>query len=300
MRRAAVCHVDEGQRGWAARLLRAGGWTVVESDSAGALLRQCRMEVPDVIFLHSGVWEESGTEIVGELKRDPALYATAIVLITAGVSVEETMQQIERGAHDILSEPFTPAELLARAHAATRTKELTVELLRRDERVEELIFIDELSGLHNRRYVLNQLQTSLASARRHEHALSVVLMDIDRFKTINDTLGHNVGDEVIREVGRRLRERLRGEDIAGRLGCDEFLVILPETEHGGARRVAEALRQAVIRTKMETSRGPQRITLSLGCATWDGGQGATDLLEAADQALYAAKSAGRDRVVAAA
>ena len=297
--RAAICHADRAQRDWAARLLEAGGWDVCASGTAEELLNDCRADVPDVIFVHADVWEERASHIVQELKSDSNLYATGVVLITAGVAVDETLEQLRRGAYDILSEPFTPAELLARAHAATRTKELLVELLRRDEHIEELIFVDELSGLFNRRYVLRQLSAAVAAARRHDHALSVVLLDIDRFKDINDTQGHAVGDEVIREVSVRLRERLRTEDVAGRLGGDEFLVVLPETELGGARRVAEALRQSVIRRKVDTARGPLRVTMSIGCATWGPGQSSAELLETADQALYAAKSAGRDRVAAA-
>ena len=156
---------------------------------------------------------------------------------------------------------------------------------------------DELTKLRNRRAVLLELETLVANARRHDHPLSALMIDVDHFKDINDTYGHRAGDAVLREVAKRIGQRLRGADVAGRLGGDELLVLLPETDGVGAAVVASSIRDAVAARPVRTPAGPIRATVSVGAGAWDG-EAADLLLERADQALYAAKAGGRDRAVA--
>jgi diguanylate cyclase (GGDEF)-like protein len=161
--------------------------------------------------------------------------------------------------------------------------------------------LDGLTGVGNRSTVLNQLEVHMELARRHGRALSVILLDLDRFKGVNDTRGHAVGDRVLEWVGRLLVGRLRGSDPVGRLGGDEFLAVLPETPAALALKAAEDLREAMEAHRLDPGDGQLvRVTGSLGLAELkegdlDGGA----LLARADAALYSAKAGGRNRVVAA-
>jgi diguanylate cyclase (GGDEF)-like protein len=217
------------------------------------------------------------------------------VLINDGLTVDQVREALTRGAEDVLRTPLDAGDVLARAHSAARTKALVDELTAQNRRLESLLLFDELTGLRNRRALLNELEMLIAAARRHTRPLALLMLDIDSFKPINDRYGHAVGDEVLREMGRRLRGRVRTEDVAGRLGGDELLVVLPDTDAEGAAVLAGSICKAIRAELFHTSAGLIRVTASIGSATW-GGEPTAGLLEAADQALYRAKGAGRDRV----
>src|SRR5829696_8028588 len=134
------------------------------------------------------------------------------------IATANVLEALDRGADDLLRTPLNAADLVGRAFAAARTKALVEELTRQNARLEELVFFDELTGLRNRRAVLHELEMLLDGARRHGHALSVLMLDVDRFKTVNDRHGHRSGDEVLREVSARVLGRLRRGDVGGRLG----------------------------------------------------------------------------------
>ena len=158
---------------------------------------------------------------------------------------------------------------------------------------------DPLTGLHNRRSTLEELQNWCDLSRRHQRPLAVIMCDLDKFKQINDSLGHGTGDLILEEFGRRVKDNLRTTDFAGRIGGDEFLIILSETEMEGARFLAERLRSAISSHPFLFAGQELRLTCSLGLAQRtnldrDGGA----LMARADSALYAAKHGGRDRVVA--
>ena len=169
---------------------------------------------------------------------------------------------------------------------------------RADERNRLMAFEDELTRLPNRRAVLDALDRQLAMARRGRQPLSVLMLDIDHFKRVNDTHGHLVGDEVLREVARRVAARLRGQDVAGRFGGEEFLVILPSTLAEGARQVAESLRLGIAQAPVRTSGGDVPVTISIGVFGGELVPGARpdDLIQGADAMLYQAKNSGRNRV----
>jgi diguanylate cyclase (GGDEF)-like protein len=162
--------------------------------------------------------------------------------------------------------------------------------------LERLAHVDSLTELKNRRALEESIEEALSAAKRHDHELSVLLVDIDRFKALNDTHGHRTGDEVLREVARELDDARRGEDVIGRWGGEEFLLILPGTDEAGARRVAERLRTHVsnLRVDVRKARG-LALTVTVGVAQW-GGESSEELIDRADAALYAGKAAGRDVV----
>ncbi|HEX8229051.1 MAG TPA: sensor domain-containing diguanylate cyclase [Chloroflexia bacterium] len=174
---------------------------------------------------------------------------------------------------------------------------------RTEESLRHLATRDELTGLYNRREMDFLLQAELARSRRYHHFLSVMIIDLDRFKAVNDTYGHQVGDEVLREVAQLVQENIRAGDSAARYGGEELAVILPETTASGAFKVAERIRQAVAARPFARPHGgtrtlPVRMTIStgIGCFPSDG-DSQDALIVAADQALYNAKDEGRNRTI---
>ena len=164
----------------------------------------------------------------------------------------------------------------------------------------EMAITDQLTGLYNRRYMSRHLATLMKNATPGK-PISFLIMDIDYFKAVNDTHGHDVGDEVLREFANRIAANVRGIDLACRYGGEEFVVVMPDTDAGFAFSVAERLRQGLESTPIPISRSPGKlkITVSIGIASTTGSQEAPDtVLHRADQALYRAKREGRNRVVA--
>lgn len=174
---------------------------------------------------------------------------------------------------------------------------IAIENARLYEDVQKLSLTDPLTGLHNRRGLIELGQRELDRARRFDHALSVLMLDLDRFKTINDAHGHGVGDEVLIEIAHRCQHSVREVDILSRYGGEEFVAMLPETGLADAQRIADRLRGAVERHPIDSEAGPLRVTISVGVAVWHASLADLDgLLTAADGALYDAKSAGRNQV----
>ncbi len=154
---------------------------------------------------------------------------------------------------------------------------------------------DDLTGLYNRRHVEERLASALSSARRHGHDLSILFVDVDGFKRVNDELGHHVGDDVLRMVAERIRLGLRSEDVVGRWGGEEFLAVLPMTALSGALAVAERLRAEIAKTPVKAGGHTVATTVSIGCAG-DRGNDVESLLREADDALFRAKQGGRNQV----
>jgi two-component system, cell cycle response regulator len=288
--RVLLAHALTPQRRRLARVLRAAGHDVEEVAEPGEALALCRAWAPDVALIH----RECCGELVCDIKSDPDAYATAIVMIERpGLDPAQALDGMRRGVQDYLVEPVADGEVLTRVEAAARTKELQQELVAQGARLEALLREDGLTGLSNRRAILTQMGGMVSAARRHGHPLSIAICDLDHFKRINDSHGHKTGDAVLVAAAHAMGTHLRAEDQLGRLGGEEFLVLLPDTGAGAAHHVADKLRAEVA-----GARTPVPVTVSIGVATWDG-EAPEDLLHRADEALYAAKQAGRDRVMAA-
>ncbi|HEX7638060.1 MAG TPA: GGDEF domain-containing protein, partial [Burkholderiaceae bacterium] len=170
-------------------------------------------------------------------------------------------------------------------------------LARQNAELERLADTDRLTGLYNRRFLDRALQAEFATARRYGTPFSIIIIDLDHFKQVNDTWGHLAGDEVLAVTAGMIRKRARETDVVGRWGGEEFVVICPRTDRDGARAVAEAMRERV--QSHEFAQAGRR-TASIGTATWRAGDDAASLTHRADEALYAAKEGGRNRVVQAA
>jgi two-component system cell cycle response regulator len=288
--RVLLAHELSPKRRRIASVLAEAGHEVREVADPDHALALCRAWSPDVALIHA----ECCGDVVWGIKSDPVAYGTAIIMIERpGLDPAHALDGMRRGIQDYLVEPLADGEVLTRVEAAARTKELREELVAQGARLESLLREDALTGLSNRRAVLTQLTGMVSAARRHGHPLSIAILDLDHFKRINDSHGHKVGDDVLVAAAHAMGTHLRAEDQLGRLGGEEFLVLLPDTDSAAAEHVAEKLRAEVAEAPT-----PVPVTVSIGVATWDG-EAPEDLLHRADEALYAAKDAGRDRVLAA-
>jgi diguanylate cyclase (GGDEF)-like protein len=250
-------------------------------------LKMAAQLVPDLILLDVDMPQPDGFEVCRLLKSDPGLIHVPIIFLTGAASPQEKIRGLELGAIDYITKPFDPAELRARVRAALRLK-FMMDLLAQKAQ------IDALTGLWNRRYFDERLEAEVSMARRAPRPLAVLMIDIDKFKLINDTYGHATGDEVLRRVACLLGESVRTEDIVCRYGGEEFAVIAPNTCDGAAA-LAERLRHAVETMKITFLGKPLHVTASIGVASHDQAP-ETSLVAQADAALYRAKQAGRNRV----
>jgi two-component system cell cycle response regulator len=274
-------------------VLSAAGWTVCDAADTDSALELCRTAEADVLLLD----DSAALTVLDRLNTGAERTPVGVVVVGEQLDVEGVRSALQRGAADVLRTPVDPADAIARATAAARTKALVKQLTTENQRIEGLVMFDELTGLRNRRAILLELETMVATARRHHRPLAALMIDVDRFKEINDTHGHRAGDSVLREVAARIGDRLRGADVAGRLGGDEVFILLPETEAAGAATLADSMRAAVGGTPVSSPAGPIEVTVSVGAAAWEG-ESSEHLLDRADKALYQAKAAGRDRSVA--
>jgi len=213
------------------------------------------------------------------------------------------LRGLEIGVNDYLTRPVDKNELLARARTQVRRRRYTDHLRDNVQHSIEAAITDGLTGLHNRRYMESHLQTLAEQAATRSKPLALMILDIDFFKSINDTYGHDCGDDVLREFAVRIRKSIRGIDLACRYGGEEFVIVMPETDMHVASMVAERLRRSIAGEPFSIDRGNKRIevTISIGLATLEKkGEPIADVLKRADVALYRAKHDGRNRVVSAA
>jgi two-component system, cell cycle response regulator len=281
------------------RMLVAGGHTVVEAAGGAAALAACHEHQPDVVLLDVEMPEMSGWDVLAAIKADPDLSDVPVVFLTGRSDTADMVDGLRLGAHDYLRKPCEPAELLARVQAAARVKRLQDELRQRNEELDRVSRTDALTGLHNRRHVEEYLSRLVSLARRNAEPIAVLIIDIDHFKSVNDGHGHDAGDAVLREVAQRMVRCVRLEDMVGRWGGEEFLVVLPNTAAQGAAELAERLRKVVADEPCRLpDGGAMQVTISLGCAASVLDDAGT-LVRSADAAMYEAKESGRNRVVVA-
>jgi diguanylate cyclase (GGDEF)-like protein len=234
---------------------------------------------PDLILLDVDMPDPNGFEVCRRLKLNEVLANTPIVFLTGAGTTEEKIRGLELGALDYITKPFDPAELRARVRAALRLK-FMMDLLARKAQ------IDALTGLWNRRYFDQRFEAELSLACRGKRPLAVLMIDLDRFKSINDNHGHPAGDEMLRRIAQVLAQSVRTEDVVCRYGGEEFAIIAPGISSGAAD-LSERLRAVVERHEV--------MTVSIGWAA-SVAQPDQSLLQSADAALGRAKKAGRNRV----
>ncbi len=222
-----------------------------------------------------------------------------ILLLAEPGEDERIMRGLELGVNDYVVRPIDPQELTARLRTQVRRKRFNDALRQSVVQTIEMAVTDGLTGLHNRRYLDNHMQSLFDRAVQRKRPLSFMIADIDKFKNINDTLGHDGGDDVLREFAVRLRRQVRGADLVCRFGGEEFVVAMPDTDAEVAARVAERVRAAVETEAFSVNGGrSMRVTTSIGVSTLLGGTDTVaELMKRADRGLYEAKNSGRNRVV---
>jgi len=249
-------------------------------------------------------WEmpgADGPELCRRIRAQGKTHYTYVILLTARDDPGDIIAGLNAGADDYMTKPLQFQELRARLQTGRRIVFLEYKLLESQKRLYELATKDGLTGLWNRLTIIQFLEDELDHGRRAGTATSVIMIDVDLFKAINDTCGHQAGDAVLATLASRLAKRVRPYDRIGRYGGDEFLIVLPDCAAPDAERIAERLRRECIRKPARLRGVPLGFTLSIGCASSAGllRPTADRLIRAGDQALYEAKRLGRDRVVTA-
>ncbi len=262
-------------------------WEVLQQD-----------DTPQLAILDWMMPEMDGPAVcqkVRQRKQEPYIY---IVLLTAKGQKEDLIVGLEAGADDYLTKPFNPYELQLRLRIGTRILTLQAELIAAREALRIQATHDPLTGIWNRAAILDLLARELERSKREETSMSIVIIDLDHFKQINDTYGHLAGDRVLRETTQRIRSSIRAYDAIGRYGGEEFLVIFPGCDASKALKQAERLRLCICKEQIQLEEGHISLTISLGVAvsTPTSRREVEALIQAADTALYQAKRDGRNRV----
>lgn len=294
--------VDDRESSWARirETLSATQKIDVESEPQEALFRAAEGDY-DVVLVSLSLRSFDALRLCAQVRTLERTRMTPVVLVADPDQNARVLRGLEVGVNDYLMRPLEPNELTARIRTQVRRRRYTERLRANVQSSIELAITDGLTGLHNRRYMEMHLQALLDQAASRGRALSALVVDIDHFKQVNDAHGHDAGDDVLREFSRRLKASVRGIDLAVRLGGEEFVVVMPETDGAVARIVAERIRTKTA-TKPFLIRGGEaslEITVSVGVASFLGEEDdAAALLKRADVALYRAKTDGRNRVVA--
>lgn len=254
----------------------------------------------ELIIVSLNLDNEDGLRFCSHLKANEKTRNVPILMMAQKEDLERVVQGLEIGAHDYIMRPIEANELRARARAQIRRRRFHEKLRASYEVSLSMALTDTLTGLYNRRYLEVHLEKLIQKNNDSKKALAVIMTDIDHFKAVNDTYGHNVGDEVLKEFSRRIQENTRSFDLVARMGGEEFVVILPDVSEKRAIVVAERLRRAIAEEPFACSapEGAIKVTTSLGGALIDHGSHTNEaVLEIADKALYLAKNGGRDCVV---
>jgi diguanylate cyclase (GGDEF)-like protein len=268
----------------------------VASDGAAAIAR-LKTVTPDLVILDIEMPGADGFETLRALRQSEKY--VSVIFLSGVQAPERVIAGLDAGADDYICKPFDPRELLARVRAQLRIQDLTQRLELANRRLQELVDIDDLTGLYNMRSVYSRLDSEIARAKRFGRAVGVVMMDMDNFKHVNDNHDHLFGSYVLSEVGKLIRDNIRQVDFAARYGGDEFLITLSETAVDGAQLFTERLRKVIENSTFATKSDSMKMTASMGLAVVEPAHFHVDargLVRLADHALYEAKHAGKNCV----
>jgi diguanylate cyclase (GGDEF)-like protein len=281
-----------------ARLEARGYATLAATDGEEAIAR-VEMERPDLVLLDVMMPKVDGIEAVRRIKANRALPFIPIILQTALDSTADKVEGLDAGADDYITKPINFAELEARVRTQLRVKALVEEVERQRQELERISRTDGLTGIDNRRYLEERLEEQFEHAKRLHEPLSCVMVDLDHFKGVNDTYGHQAGDAILQQLAAILKGEGREIDRVGRYGGEEFMLLLPGTQLDSAVTFAERVRKAVEAHTFSFDGGTLRCTGSFGVSGFPHPvvTNSEALVKTADDSLYAAKALGRNRVV---
>lgn len=255
----------------------------------------------DLLIVNAASSQFDGLRVAANLRCDEATRHLPVLAVVDPSDRYRAVKALEIGVNDVLPKPVDPEELVARVRTLIRQKRYTDFLRNNLDHSLELAVTDPLTGLHNRRFMTAQLGALVKRATQGGDPVAALMVDIDHFKRINDTFGHDIGDEVLREFAVRLATNVRAIDLACRFGGEEFVVVMPDTKLEDAHRIAERLRRHIAGSPFHLAGldEPLTVTISVGVAATQGESDAPDaLLKRADEAVYEAKAGGRNQVVA--
>jgi len=277
-------------------ILCKAGYDTITSGTAQEAEEILNNAVPDLILLDIMLPDRSGIELLGTLRGKREFEHLPIIIVSSIDDLITKVKGIDTGADDYIVKPVNSLELIARVKSNIHKYKVQQRLIRNAEKLLLQSMTDPLTGLYNREYLQTVVVREMADSKRYGSVFSMILFDIDNFKSINDTCGHVSGDSVLRELGRILKDSIRINDVAARYGGDEFVVMLPNTTINAAAAVAEKLRQAVEGCSF-TNVSDRLITISIGVIEGFAEEECLDsLIKRADEALYLAKGKGRNRV----
>jgi diguanylate cyclase (GGDEF)-like protein len=238
-----------------------------------------------------------GLEVCQRIKSDPDLSDTIIFLVTVKDQPEDIMRGIDAGADDYITKPFNTTLLLAKIKAMLRIRNLSMELRDKNRLLKEMAITDGLTGVPNYRFFIDKLEEEVRRSRRYNTPFTLLLLDLDNFKEVNDTHGHRHGDFVLKEVAGRLQQGLRGTDLLARYGGDEFALLLTQTDIEGGRKVANQVLER-LRNPIMTNKIHHVIKASIGMVSFanENPLSSDELIVNADNALYRAKEGGGNRI----
>ncbi|MGQ9648954.1 MAG: HDOD domain-containing protein [Phycisphaerae bacterium] len=309
--RILVVEDDPDQLVLLTKCLSEAGYRVMTASNGAEAIAVDLAHAPQMVITDYQMPGMDGLELCRRLRAQEAADLVYIIMLTGYLDRGQMLEALNAGADDVLSKPYGREELLARVRAGRRVVHLKASLAARalevsarnvklsayNDKLQIMASQDELTGLYNRREAMLSLAENWALSLRQNSPLSCVMVDIDRFKRINDTYGHRTGDLVLVETANRLRSTVRAGEKLCRFGGEEFLIICPGSSAQASRRLAERLRKTVASSPVKASGNRCNVTVSLGVAERDEEMtSADDLIAAADAALYAAKRAGRNRV----
>ena len=279
------------QRDLLAIVLQREGYRVVTAGNGVEAMEKLQKEDVQIALSDIMMPKMDGFELIKAIRSEPAFKGIYIILITARIQEGDRVRGLDLGADDYITKPFSFSELLARVRVGSR-------VVNYQQNLEYQTQTDPLTGLFNRRAFERKIAEEYERAKRYNHAISVLLLDIDNFKNINDTYGHHIGDMALAKISAILRERTRRSDFPARYGGEEFVLILPETDEENALQVANKIHYEIRSQMFGTSSTLFSLTVSIGLSStstrpysdW------RQMLQDADQAMYLAKNSGKDRV----
>jgi diguanylate cyclase (GGDEF)-like protein len=279
------------QRELLAIVLQREGYRVITAANGLEALEKLEVENVQIALSDIMMPKMDGFELIKRIRTNPALKSIYLILITARIQEGDRVRGLDLGADDYITKPFSFSELLARVRVGSR-------VVHYQQHLEYQTQVDSLTGLFNRRAFEKKIHEEFERSKRYHNPLSLLILDIDNFKTINDTYGHHGGDAALVKISETFREKTRQSDFPSRYGGEEFVLVLPETDQENALQVATKIHDAIRTSAFGTTARPFTLTVSIGVSStstrfysdW------REMLDDADQALYLAKNTGKDRI----